>query len=98
MPNEEVQQTAHQIQVAKEQRIQDNGVEIRTTKQDGDEDSFKSTEVSVWKSTESRDDVQMSSEDTFPEAPAEESSKKSQTTRSNGIRSAEGDERTVQSR
>ena len=44
---QEVQQTTHQIQVAEEQRVHDNGVEVRTTKQDGDEDSFESTEVSV---------------------------------------------------
>ena len=36
---QEVQQTAHQIQVAE--------VEVRITKQDGDEDSFESKEVSV---------------------------------------------------
>ena len=57
-------------------------MEVRTTKQDGDEDSLESTEVSVQKATESRNGVQKVSEDTFPEAPAEESSKKSQTTRS----------------
>ena len=44
---QEVQQTAHQIQVAEGQRVHDNGVEARTTKQDGDEDSFESTEFSV---------------------------------------------------
>ena len=44
---QEVQRTAHQIQVAEEQTVHDNGVEARTTKQDGDEDSFESTEVSV---------------------------------------------------
>ena len=37
--NEKVQQTFHQIQVAEDQRVQDNGI-VRTTKQDGDEDSF----------------------------------------------------------
>ena len=40
-------QQTHQIQVAEEQRVQDTGVEMRTTKQDGDEDSFESTEVST---------------------------------------------------
>ena len=44
---QEVQQTAHQIQVAGGQRVRENGVEVRTMKQDGDEDSFGSTEVSV---------------------------------------------------
>ena len=44
--NEEVQETFHQIQVAEEQRVHDNGI-MRTTKQDGDEDSFESTEVSA---------------------------------------------------
>ena len=34
-----------------------NGVEMRTTKQDGDEDSFESTEVSAWKATESRNEI-----------------------------------------
>ena len=43
---QDVQQTSHQIQVAEEQRVHDNGI-MRTTKQDGDEDSFESTEVSV---------------------------------------------------
>ena len=43
---QEVQQTAHQIQVVEEQRVHDNGVEARTTKQDGD-DSFECTEVPV---------------------------------------------------
>ena len=28
-------------------RVHDNGVEVWTTKQDGDEDNFESTEVSV---------------------------------------------------
>ena len=78
---QEVQQITHQIQVAEEQRVHDNGVEVRTRKQDGDEDSFESTEVSVCKATESRNEVQKVSGDAFPEAPAEESSKKSQTTR-----------------
>ena len=46
--NEEVQQTIHQIQVAEDQRVHDNGIEMRTTKQDGDEDSFaECTEVSA---------------------------------------------------
>ena len=31
--------------IAEEQRVHDNGVEMRNTKQDGDEDSFESTEV-----------------------------------------------------
>ena len=44
---QELQQTTHQIQVAEEQRVHDNGVEMRTTKQVGDEDSFESTEVSA---------------------------------------------------
>ena len=79
---QELQQTTHQIQVAEEQIVHDNGVKMRATKQDGDEDSLESTEVSVQKATESRNKVQKVSEDTFPEAPAEESSKKSQTTRS----------------
>ena len=79
---QEVQQTTHLIQVAEQQRAHDNGVEVRTTKQDGNEASFESTEVSVQKATESRNEVQKVSEDTFPEALAEESSKKSQTTRS----------------
>ena len=39
MSNEKVQQATHQIQVAEDQRVQDNGF-VRTTKQDGDEDSF----------------------------------------------------------
>ena len=39
---QQVQQTEHQILVAEEQRVQDNGVEMRTTKQDGDEDGFES--------------------------------------------------------
>ena len=43
----EVQQTTHQIQVAEEQRVHDNGVEMVIMKQDGDEDSFESTEVSA---------------------------------------------------
>ena len=60
--NEEVQETIHQIQVAEEQRVHDNGVETRTTKQDGEEDSFESTEVSAWKATESRNEVQKVSE------------------------------------
>ena len=51
-------QTTHQVQVAEEQRVHDNGVEMRTTKQDGDEDSFESTEVSAWKAFESRNEVQ----------------------------------------
>ena len=55
---QEVQQTTHQIQVAKEQSVHDNGVEMRTTKQDGDEDSFESTDVSAQKATESRNEVQ----------------------------------------
>ena len=55
---------------------------MRTTKQDGDEDSIESTEVSVWKASESRNGVQKVSEDTFPEAPPKESTKKAQTTRS----------------
>ena len=36
-----------QIQVAEEQRVHDNGVQMMNTKQDGDEDSFESTEVSA---------------------------------------------------
>ena len=80
--NEEVQQTFRQIQVAEEQRVHDNGVQMRTTKQDGDEDSFESTEVSVWKATESRDKVQKISEGDIPEAPSEGTSNKLQTTRS----------------
>ena len=43
----QVQQTVHQIQVAEEQRVHDNGVEMRTTKQVGDEDIFESREVSA---------------------------------------------------
>ena len=43
---QEVQQTTHQFQVAEEQRVHDNGI-IRTTTQDGDEDSFEITEVSA---------------------------------------------------
>ena len=35
-----------------------------TTKQDGDEDSFESTEVSASKATESRNEVQKASEKT----------------------------------
>ena len=54
----EVQQITHQIQVPEEQRVHDNGVEMRTTMQDGDEDCFESTEVSAWKATESRNGVQ----------------------------------------
>ena len=58
-------------------------LQTRTTKQDGDEHSFESTEVSARKATESRNEVQKVSErDTFPEAPAEGTSKKLQTTRS----------------
>ena len=44
--NEEVQETFHQIQVTEEHRVHDNGI-MRTTKQDGDEDSFESTEISA---------------------------------------------------
>ena len=44
---QEVQQTTHQVQVAEEQRVHDNGAEMRTTMQDGDEHSFESTEVSA---------------------------------------------------
>ena len=36
---QEVQQTTHQIEVAEEQRVHDIGI-VRTTTQDGDEDSF----------------------------------------------------------
>ena len=57
---QEVQQTTHQIQVADV-----NGVEMRTTNQDGDEDSFESTEVSAWKATESGNEVQKVSEGTL---------------------------------
>ena len=53
---QEVQKTTHQFQVAEEQRVHDNGVEMRTTKQDGDEHSFESTEVSAQKATESRNE------------------------------------------
>ena len=58
------QQTTHQIQATGEQRVHDNGVEMVTTKQDGDEDSFESTEVSASKATESRNEVQKVSEKT----------------------------------
>ena len=61
---QEAQQTTHQIQVAKEQSVHDNGVEMRTTKQDGDEDNFESTEVSVWKATECRNEVEKVNEGT----------------------------------
>ena len=44
---QEVQQTVHQIQGAEERRVHDNGDEMRTTKQDGDEDGSESTEVSA---------------------------------------------------
>ena len=44
---QEVQQTTHQIQFAEEQRVHDNGVEMVIMKQDGDKDSFESTEVSA---------------------------------------------------
>ena len=43
---QEVQRTAHQIQVAEELRVHDNGI-MRTTTKDGDEDSFEITEVSA---------------------------------------------------
>ena len=59
-------------------------VEMVTTKEDGDEDGFESTEVLAWKATESRNELQkqkVSEQDTFPESPAE-GAKKSQTTRS----------------
>ena len=36
---QKMQQNTRHIQVAEEQRVHDNGVEMRTTKQDGDEDS-----------------------------------------------------------
>ena len=71
---------------------------MRTTKQDCDEDSFERTEVSVWKASESRNGVQKVSEDTFPEAPPKESTQEGANNTKHGIRSAEGDERTVQSR
>ena len=70
-----VQQTTHQIQVAEGQRVKDNGVEVMCTRQVGDEHRFESTEVSLQKAAESRNELQKLSEDTFPEAPAEESSK-----------------------
>ena len=43
------------------QRVHDNGI-MRTPTQDGDEKSFESTEVSAYKATESRDEVQKISE------------------------------------
>ena len=60
---QEVQQTTHEIQATREQRVHDNG-EMVTTKQDGDEDGFESTEVSASKATESRNEVQKVSEKT----------------------------------
>ena len=58
-----------------------------TTKQDGD------TEVSAWKATESRNEVQKVSEKT-----PSQNDQCEQTITKYGIRSAESDERTVQSR
>ena len=51
------QQNTHYIQVAEEQRVHDNGVEMRTTKEDGDEDSLEGTGASAQKATESRNEV-----------------------------------------
>ena len=64
-----------------------------TTQQDGDEDSSESTEVSAWKETVSRNEDQKVTKSTSRrnEQEATENTK-------HGIRSAEGDERTVQSR
>ena len=62
-----------------------------TTKQDGDEDSFEYRSLSVEKATESRNEVQKVSEDTRIEQEVTNNTK-------HGIRSAEGDEQTVQSR
>ena len=67
-------------------KLHDNGVEARTTKQDGDEDSLESTEVSAKQATESRNEVQKVSEDTFPEAPAEEASQKARNQKRRGRR------------
>ena len=69
---QEAQQNTHQIQATEEQRVHDNGVDMVTTKQYGDDKSCESTEVSAWKTNESRNEVQKVSEkDTFPESPAE---------------------------
>ena len=61
---QEVQRISHQIQATQEWRVHDNGVEMVTTKPDGDEDSFASTDVSASKATESRNEVQKVSEKT----------------------------------
>ena len=80
---QEAQQNTHQIQATEEQRVHDNGVEMVTTKQYGDDNSCESTEVSAWKTNDSRNEVQKVSEkDTFPESPAEGAIEKSQTLRS----------------
>ena len=61
---QEVLRSSHQTQATVEQRVHDNGVEMVTTKQDGDEDSFESTEVLASKATESCNEVQKVSEGT----------------------------------
>ena len=43
---QEVHRTSHQVRATEEQKVHDNGI-MRTTKQDGDEDSFESTEISA---------------------------------------------------
>ena len=98
MSNEKVQLITHQIQVAEEQRVHDNGVEMRTTKQDGDEDSFESTEVSAWKTTESRNEVQKVSEKTLSQNHQQKERARSHNNTKYGIKRAESDERTIQSR
>ena len=69
--------------IAEEPRVHDNGVEMRNTKQDGDEDSFESTAVSAKKAKNlAMKFSRRSVKEHFPEEPSEGTSKKLQTTRS----------------
>ena len=69
-----------------------------TTKQDGHEDVFESKEVSASKATESRNEVQKVSEGHLPRSTSRRCEQEDTDNTKHGIRSAEGDERIVQSR
>ena len=59
-----IKQTLSRSEATEEQRVHNNGLEMVTTKKDGDEDSFESTQVSASKATQSRNEVQKVTEKT----------------------------------
>ena len=98
LAKQKVQQTTRQIQATGEQRVHDFGVEMVTTKQDGDEDSFESTEVQRRRQPNLAMKFRWSVKRHLPAITSRRSEQEVTNNMKYGIRSAESDERRVQSR